>query len=354
MSLLRSARRTVLTNSPWTYVALWLKWRRKVRASFYWEQAEEFHRASLGLPLRSAPLLLYYSFMNATKALLEAKGIPFQERHGIHGHSLRKPTSKLALANEGVGIASKGILPALSQYYGETEVLRQHSIQELFFNMVFIHRTYCLTYTSQEEMFLPVRHCAYVMDSTGGVGLSACLTKNVNAKTALRHLPAAFVSDPIRGERAVKSKDSVHLTSATKPSAAELIAVAGLNRKLRVDLHYINGAQTLWYIKGIVAGPRRLARQPLTLVLAAMHRLSEICRYRPHELRGASSGPEELAPQRVFRQRGLVSSCRSQRRRGRRSSYVFVTSGRITSRQSRIRLPIINSTNCRSVLVLFH
>src|SRR5262245_36417909 len=73
--------RNVLTNSPWTFVSLWLKRNRKSRALFYWEQAEEFHRASVGLSLRSAPLLLYYCFMNAAKALLSAKNVSFNERH---------------------------------------------------------------------------------------------------------------------------------------------------------------------------------------------------------------------------------------------------------------------------------
>jgi hypothetical protein len=38
--------RTVLTNSPWTFVALWLRRNRKPEALFYWEQAQEFHQVS--------------------------------------------------------------------------------------------------------------------------------------------------------------------------------------------------------------------------------------------------------------------------------------------------------------------
>ena len=43
-------------EQPWTFGALWLQRNAKQRALFYWEQAEEFHKASIGLPLRSAPL----------------------------------------------------------------------------------------------------------------------------------------------------------------------------------------------------------------------------------------------------------------------------------------------------------
>src|SRR5260370_35154240 len=89
-------------------------------------------------PNQSAPLLLYYCFMNAVKALLVAKGISFDERHGVCAHNIRKPTSKLSLANEGIRILTKGILPSLAIYYGETEASNVHSLQELFLNMVFI------------------------------------------------------------------------------------------------------------------------------------------------------------------------------------------------------------------------
>jgi hypothetical protein len=128
--------RNVLTNSPWTFVALWLKRNRKQRALFYWEQAEEFHKASLGLPLRAAPLLLYYCFMNATKALLVAKGVSFDEWHGVSAYPKVVAGAKRTFAGEGVKIHTKGILPSLSHYYGEAEPSTTHTLQELFFNMV--------------------------------------------------------------------------------------------------------------------------------------------------------------------------------------------------------------------------
>src|SRR5437762_14150563 len=73
---------TVLTNSPWTFVSLWLKRNKKDNALFFWEQAQQFHSASSGLPLQSAPLLLYYSYMNAAKALLTSKSMAFDPHHG--------------------------------------------------------------------------------------------------------------------------------------------------------------------------------------------------------------------------------------------------------------------------------
>ena len=75
--------RSVLTKEPWTFVSLSLTRDKKDQALFYWKQAHSFYTASRGLPLESAPLLLYYCFMNAAKALLTAKNISFDSYHGV-------------------------------------------------------------------------------------------------------------------------------------------------------------------------------------------------------------------------------------------------------------------------------
>jgi hypothetical protein len=49
----------------------------------------------------------------------------------------------------------------------------------------------------------------------------------------------------------------------------------------------IAGAQTLWYIKTLPAkhyAAARIRRQPVTLTLGILHRLSELCRYQPLKL----------------------------------------------------------------------
>lgn len=58
--------KTVLTNSSWEYVELWLKRQsseKSKRALFYWSQAKNFYIASENLPIESLPsyvvLLLY-------------------------------------------------------------------------------------------------------------------------------------------------------------------------------------------------------------------------------------------------------------------------------------------------------
>jgi YaaC-like Protein len=283
--------RNVLTNSPWTFVALWLQRNRKPQALFYWEQAQEFHKVSVGLPLRSAPLLLYYCFMNATKALLVAKGVSLNEMHGVSAHPKVVPGVKRTFPGEGIKIQTKGILPSLSAYYGEAETSNTHTLQQLFVNMVFIHRTYCLTYSSQKEMFLPLANCAYVYETrTKEVFLKADIEKNIPFNPAVKKLPATFVAAPAIGPRAIRSVATMAWRKPGRPTATNIQELIDFNRTLRQELHFINGAQTLWYLKIPAAGPGRLNRQLPTLILAAMHRLSEICRYQPLQLESLLAG----------------------------------------------------------------
>jgi YaaC-like Protein len=283
--------RTVLTNSPWTFVALWLQRNRKSKALFYWEQAQEFHRASVGLPLRSAPLLLYYCFMNAVKALLTAKGISFNEMHGVSVYPKIVPGVRRTFAGEGIKIHPQGVLPSLSAYYGEAEASRTHTLQELFFNMVFVHRTYCLTYSSQKEMFLPLAKCGFVYDTmTKDVFFKADIVENIPFNPAVKKLPPTFSVAPMVGPKAIRSIATLAWRKPGRPTPANIQQLIGFNKTLRQELHYINGAQTLWYLKTPVAGPAGLRRQLPTLILGAMHRLSEICRYQPLQLEAFLAG----------------------------------------------------------------
>ncbi|WP_197048229.1 YaaC family protein, partial [Mycobacterium paragordonae] len=47
----------------------------------YWQQAKRFADASNGMPTEAAPLTIYYSFLNASKALLTYKKATFSQHH---------------------------------------------------------------------------------------------------------------------------------------------------------------------------------------------------------------------------------------------------------------------------------
>jgi len=282
----RLGSRTVLSNSHWEYVALWLRREHKSDALLYWQQAQTFSAAAVGMPIASAPLLFYYSFMNATKALLSAKGVTFHEHHGIRAHNMRGPSSKIALSNEGVALLQRGVAPALSQYLNETETQTRHSLEALFFNTPCIHRTFCLTYRNQQDLFIPLTDTELLFDSaTNSAYFAAKLSQDFVGAKFINRLPTSLIADPAaQDQRSIRSIASVPLGTSRPRSAADFATLAMFLRSLRPDIHYLAGSQTLWYAKAVVPGPTRLRRSPLTCTLLAMHRLSELCRYKPIEL----------------------------------------------------------------------
>lgn len=279
--------RTVLTKSPWQFAELWLRQHGKKEALFFWGQASEFAKASVGLPTQSAPLLHYYAFMNAAKALLSAKGVTFKPYHGVKAHNMNGASSKISIVNEGVRILNDGILPSLSRYFGEQEASTTHSLQDLLFNLPHVHRTYCLTYPNQTEMFIPIMKPRFVYDpAVNVVKLHAQISKNFRSHHVIRRILPKFIVDATADARSyeVVSAASRPFSRPLKPTSEDLAALNSLQEELRRDIFYINGSETLWYLRSTVAGAKTLSRMPVSMTLAAMHRLSELCRYKPVEL----------------------------------------------------------------------
>lgn len=244
------------------------------------------------MPITSAPPLLYYSFMNATKALLAAKGVAFDEPHGVRGHNMRGTWRKMALSNEGIRVLQRGIVPALAQSFGECETTTIHSLEELLFNLPWIHRTYRLTYKSQQNLFIPLTDCRFLFDAaTSAAYFATNLSRDFSGRKFFRRLPATLIPDAAIGDdRAIRATAAAPLTIATPSNPADIAALISLQRAFRPDLNYISGAQTLWYVKAVARGPSRLRRSPLTPTLRAMRRLSEICRDRPIQLASFLAG----------------------------------------------------------------
>ncbi|PPQ39570.1 YaaC-like Protein [Rhodoblastus acidophilus] len=273
--------KTVLTNDPFVYVDLWLRRNHKDEALFYWRQAHEFYKASIGLPIESAPLVLYYCFMNAAKALLSAKGQQFSPHHGVSRHQMRGPNAKVVLSNEGIAIKPAGIVPALSVYFSEQETRQQHSLEDVLYNLAYIHRTYCLSYPRKPERFLPLKDLSFIRDANNEVRFFARPVDEANWTQFKKNLPQELAANP-DGSKSLVSSGHVVWATQNAPTTAELDSLRQLSATLRKVIHYINGANALWYVK--LKHKTSIGRQSITLTLAAMHRLSEICRYRPDEL----------------------------------------------------------------------
>lgn len=274
--------RNVLTLTPWTFVDLWLKRNKHKSAVIYWEQARQFHEASKTLPLQSSPLLLYYAFMNAAKALLEVKGVPYTPLHGVKQTSPSQNARKLSLSGLEITIKQNGILPSLSRHFGEAEPDRVHSVEDILYNLPYVHRTFCLTYKSSGDMFFPLRECEYVIDTDAQqVYFRAKMGNDITPSAIAAAMPASIAADP-DVDVGIRSTRSIRWNSNGGYADSELADLRDLHRSVRSQVYYINGVQTLWYLKTM--GRKRLDRRSPTLTLAAMHRLSEICRYRPIEL----------------------------------------------------------------------
>lgn len=281
-------RKTVLASDPFDYVDLWLRREHKTEALYYWRQAQSFFYAAKDLPLESAPLVLYYCFMNAAKSLLSSNNITNVGYHGVKRDGRPQANQKVVLSNEGFRIQNGGVVGSLATYFSESESCRTHTLEDTFYNLVFIHRTYCLTYPNRSEQFLPVRNCFFSRNSdTGNVHLLIKPVSDANWRSFGRKLPASFTKHNDSYDQLI-STQSIPWQSVKKPSVVDLELLSQFNSNLREDLHYINGSQTLWYLKSKFT--KRINRQPVTLILSAMHRLSEVCRYTPSALQSFLDG----------------------------------------------------------------
>lgn len=285
--------RRVISSSPWEYVALWLRQNRRGPAQVYWDQARHFFHSAKNLPTQSASLPLYYSFLNATKALLEARKVQFSPYHGVSGFDMRTSSNaRISLESEGLKIKVSGILPALITYFQETEARNTYSLAEILSNLAFVHRAYAMSYNSP-ELFLSVNKPRYVKAGNGQARFQACLPAEHTHGQTLHTLPDAFqtripagdeVSEFGEDSKVLESVSTFPWSGARRPTITDIAALTSFHSSLRIDLNYIAGAQPYWYIKRNLAGLTRINRNNLTLAFMAMHRMSEVTRYKPIEL----------------------------------------------------------------------
>jgi hypothetical protein len=273
--------KTVLVSDTWDYVEMWLKRHHKGDGLFYWQQARHFFGASVLLPKTSSPLTTYYCFLNAVKALLTVKGQVFKEVHGVGGERVGDRTS---LANEIVKFQASGILSALCAYLGEPANGETASLKDLLYNLPYVHRAYALTYSSQQELFIPIAYPRFVKkDGSSEAWFCADITdpKFQNART-LKKLPSGYEREMgVTDCWMIRKKRRFDWKHGRAQAAGNITRLSEYHRKLRTDVVYIHGPARLWYLKrgGVNAGV--IARSAMTMTFAIMHRLSELARYEP-------------------------------------------------------------------------
>jgi hypothetical protein len=275
--------KSVLVSDPWEYVELWLKRNNNNNdALFYWQQAKQFYEATLSLPLTSSPLTSYYCFLNATKTLLLIRGIKFSDMHGVSGYQKK---SKLSLSNEMIILKSGGILPALCMCLddlvpqGNSKAI--FTLKDLLKNLVYIHRTYCLTYTSEanKELFIPLDDLFFVKkDKSSEFWFSAEIDEKYATQHTLNKIDDFFEKDINFNDRfIVRFKKRSSWKGNQTVTTNKFI---NYHKKVRKNVQYIAGISSRWYIKRTNT-KESIPLSSLSITLAAMHRLSELSRYEP-------------------------------------------------------------------------
>lgn len=277
--------KTVLTDSCWAYVELYLKRTKNTEAKdalFYWQQARSFFNASEQLPVDAKPLTSYYCCLNAAKALLRVKGVK-NEKLNSHGlSSKRDNASNLALSNAKTVIKGSGVLPELLRYYQCKPLSGELAISDIMYNIPCIHRSYSITF-NKPELFIPIKNPQYVKkeNSTEAWIKFSVDDRYANAK-ALKNLPSGFERDNgyediylLRKKK--RFKWDIHSSITDRKNK-----LCGYHMKVRKNIFYIYGETKLWYIKKELPNNACVFNScPAALILATFHWLSELVRYDP-------------------------------------------------------------------------
>lgn len=281
------SNKTVLTDSTWNYVEIFLKDKKEKEALTYWHQAENFFKATENLDMISKPLTSYYCFLNATKALLTYKKINFDLKHGVSGKRLN---GHILLQNERIKIQPKGVLSGLCQYFQESinSSGEEYSLKDIFYNIEYIHRAYNLTYKNQAELLIPIERIRFVYDKSRKEGwLEANLEPQYSNQSTLKKL-TGFSIDRYYDNKDfyVIRRDKTFQWDAARntPTTSSLNDFKRYYSNIRQRLRYIYSANKLWYIKRTDLSSGIIDKNPLILTFAAMHRLSELSRYEPNTL----------------------------------------------------------------------
>lgn len=274
---------TVLASDFWSYVELWLRRKQSRTALFYWVQAKQFYLASEGLSPVSSPLTLYYCFLNATKALLEQRGIASAAFHGTSGKS---STKKATLSGEQIEFQARGIAPALGRLFSDIDTRSTYNLKQVLYNLPFIHRAYILTFERKPELFLPIREPLYVCKEGSEEAWVQMETEpKFPIETIREVLPLGYEHDlGIRGKTIFRRKHRFRWKQGEYASVGNLARISAYNQKVRRDILYIRGQPPTWYLRLARGGTDVIQRSTISLMLAAMHRLSELARYDPLRL----------------------------------------------------------------------
>jgi len=275
--------KTVLTENIFDYVELCIK-RGKIKNNTailaFWHQAKEFYNIFPNVSKSAKPLIAYYCFLNATKTLLAYQNISYKEFHGVSGSS----SGNASLSHDVIKFHDKGILPALSSYFNESETVKEYKLKDILYNIPYIHRAYCLSYKGTTELFVPIIDSQYLYeDDVKEAYLQFELDTRKRNNGFIKTIPSEFEVNPnplLKKQFFIRCKKRFKMSSKT-----DLSKFYNYNATFRLNLFYIAGPQRLWYLKRKVTNSSPIInRFSPTLTFAVMHKLSELSRYNPERL----------------------------------------------------------------------
>ena len=314
---------TVLTDDIFTYIDFYfsshkkaMKYRnptvskikygdeKKYHYSFYWKQAMSFYKAAKTLPMESVPLVSYYSMLNAVKAFLAFKLDyieDFVEHFSRHGLFENTAISGNELSTIHVGHQNKGVFVLfgrmLEQNFdtiwagGKPNTV---TLKKLLYNLAFIHRAYITTYNTPRgarvpELFIPVKTAQAPCYYKGN-------DSNLYLKFEVDHslFGVAPVSIPVVYVNSISSKFKISddnnfvlqsVNGAKRNQDSLSSEFKNENDELRREFQYIRSSKKLWYLKRTALNhPEVMNLNSMLIIMAAMHRVSEIVRYKPEQM----------------------------------------------------------------------
>ncbi|MDD2586298.1 MAG: YaaC family protein [Syntrophomonadaceae bacterium] len=313
-------RSTVLTDDVYTYVDFFFNSHKKImkyqdstnkakygdpnkyQYNFYWKQSMAFYNAAKTLPIESSPLASYYAMLNAVKAL-----IAFREQYvdnfvtNFSAHGLNEDRKSIGESLDTIAVQriNFGVFVEFGRLMEKDfDILwpkkKSYSIKELIYNLSFLHRAYITTYTTPRskkipELFIPLQagscpmyykandnnlYLKFAVDPTHFSLASTGLPSNVMNTISTEFEECRdkkFMLKSVNGAK--RNKDSI---------SGELRT---LNLDLRKQFQYIKSAKRLWYLKrSKISGSGVLNVNCMLIIMAVMHRFSEIVRYKPEQL----------------------------------------------------------------------
>lgn len=275
--------RTVLTDSSWEYVALFLKRKKRQGSSdafFYWQQAQSFYKAAKLLPDSANPLNSYYCILNAAKALLRYNNIG-EENLKQHGLSSVRNMNEINLKNAKTVVKGAGVLVELSRYFDSIIQPDNYSIYDLLYNIPCVHRAFCITF-NKPEIFVPIHNPVFVKNKESKAWITFLIQDRYSSAKMVSSLPSAFEMDKSDAEVCkirMKKRFKWDIHTDIEDRKKELCKY---HQGVRKYLYYIHSNSKLWYVKRVLNGNGALykAASPI-LIYAVFHWLSELVRYQP-------------------------------------------------------------------------